>query len=65
MNAKDYKEAIISSTNIGEDTDTVGAIVGSMAGIIYGIEGIPKNWLNKLLRKDYLIDLAKEFELSI
>lgn len=62
MNAKNYKETIIASTNIGNDTDTVGAIAGSMAGIIYGIEGIPDSWLNKLLRKDYLIDLSKKFE---
>lgn len=62
MNAKDYRETIISSTNIGNDTDTIGAIAGSMAGIIYGINSIPKTWIDKLLRKDYLIDLALRFE---
>lgn len=62
MNAKDYRETIISSTNIGNDTDTIGAIAGSMAGIIYGINSIPKTWMDKLLRKDYLIDLALRFE---
>lgn len=62
MNAKNYRETIISSTNIGNDTDTIGAIAGSMAGIIYGINSIPKTWINKLLRKDYLIDLALRFE---
>ena len=62
LNSNSYKEAIITSTNIGEDTDTIGAITGSMAGIIYGIESIPKEWLNKLQRKDYLIDLASKFE---
>lgn len=65
MNAKNYKEVIISSTNIGNDTDTIGAIAGSMAGIVYGINSIPKSWLNKLLRKDYLIDLALKFEKKI
>ena len=65
MKANSYKEAIIASTNIGNDTDTVGAITGSMAGIIYGINSIPSNWLNTLLRKDYLIDLANKFEEKI
>ncbi len=62
LNATSYKETIIASTNIGDDTDTIGAIAGSMAGIIYGIDNIPKEWLNKLKRKDYLIDLANRFE---
>lgn len=62
MNSNNFKDAIIASTNIGEDTDTIGAVTGSMAGIIYGIDSIPKSWLDKLLRKDYLIDLAIKFE---
>lgn len=62
LKTKSYKEAIIYSTNIGNDTDTIGAITGSMAGIIYGINNIPKEWIDKLLKKDYLMDLATEFE---
>ena len=33
------------SANIGDDTDSVGAVVGSLAGIYYGIESIPKSGL--------------------
>lgn len=62
LNSKSYKEAIIASTNIGEDTDTIGAITGSMAGIIYGYNSIPIDWLGELKKKDYLIELALEFE---
>ncbi len=62
LNAKNYKETIIASTNIGNDTDTIGAIAGSMAGIAYGINSIPESWLNKLLRKEYLIKLSLDFE---
>ena len=65
MNAEHYKEAIIASTNIGGDTDTIGAIVGSMAGIYYGFESIPSNWLDKLQRKEYLMELADKFEKSV
>ena len=62
MNAMDYKESIIASTNIGGDTDTIGAIVGSMSGIYYGFESIPSKWLDKLQRKQYLMELTSEFE---
>lgn len=62
LRSNSYKETIIASTNIGNDTDTIGAIAGSMAGIIYGIESFPEDWLSTLKRKDYLIDLATDFE---
>lgn len=65
LNSKDYEETIIASTNIGNDTDTIGGIAGSMAGIVYGVDSIPKNWLNKLQKKDYLIDLALRYEEAI
>ena len=65
LNAKSYKEVIISTTNIGDDTDTIGAIAGSIAGIIYGYESIPKNWVNKLIKKDYLINLIESFERNV
>ena len=65
LNSNDYKEAIIASTNIGQDTDTIGAITGSMAGIIYGYDSIPKEWLNELKKKDYLIELASKYEETI
>lgn len=62
LNSKSYKETIIIATNIGQDTDTIGAIVGSMAGIIYGLDEAPKQWLDTLIKKEYLIDLANKLE---
>ncbi len=65
LKAKDYKETIIGAVNLGGDTDTIGAIAGSMAGIIYGYETIPKEWISALARKDYLIELSEKFEKKI
>lgn len=62
LNSDNFKDCIIASTNIGNDTDTIGAVVGSLAGIYYGIESIPTTWINKLQKKDYLLDLATKFE---
>ena len=65
LNAETYKDVILASTNIGQDTDTIGAIAGSMAGIIYGYDSIPKEWFEKLQRREYLEDLANKFEETI
>lgn len=65
LNCNSFKEAIIGAINLGDDTDTVGAITGSMAGILYGYENIPEEWLKELKKKEYLIDLASSFEKAI
>ncbi len=56
-----YEDAVVAAVNLGEDTDTIGAITGSINGIIYGKNSIPERWLNKLKKKDYLEDLSNQF----
>jgi ADP-ribosylglycohydrolase len=43
-----FEEAITEIVNLGGDTDTSGAILGAMAGAHYGVNGIPKRWLDGL-----------------
>lgn len=62
LNTNSYKQAIIGTTNLGNDTDTIGAICGSMAGIIYGYYSIPSKWINTLLKKEYIYELLNNFE---
>lgn len=62
LNTDTFAQAIIGAINLGSDTDTTGAVTGAIAGIIYGIDNIPKKWLDKLLKKDYLLELADKFE---
>lgn len=56
-----YEDAVVAAINLGQDTDTIGAITGSINGIIYGKKNIPERWLNKLIRKDYLEELSNQF----
>ena len=43
-----FKEAILKAVNLGGDTDTIAALVGGLAGIMYGIDSIPEEWLSKM-----------------
>ena len=62
LTSKSYKETVLKAVNLGRDTDTIAAIAGSMAGIIYGLQTIPMEWLNALIKKDYLFDVCKRTE---
>lgn len=54
INTDNYKDAILTAVNLGEDTDSIAAITGALAGIIYGYEEIPKEWIDKLANKEEL-----------
>ena len=62
FNANNFKETIIGAINLGNDTDTIAAIAGSMSGIIYGYDSFPQEWLEKLAKRDYIEDLCEKLE---
>lgn len=51
-NTSNFQEAIITAINLAGDADTIAAIVGQMAGAIYGASAIPSEWLDVLVHKD-------------
>ena len=57
LNSNSYEEAVLKAINLGEDTDTVGAVTGGLAGIIYGLESDTcKEWYKKLRGKDVILE---------
>jgi ADP-ribosylglycohydrolase len=62
LNSESYSEAVLKAVNLGEDTDTTGAITGGLAGIYYGFENIPKQWINELVRKDDIEKLCDKLD---
>lgn len=47
----DFESALIDVVNRGGDADTTGAILGMIAGALYGPQAIPRRWLNALDRE--------------
>jgi ADP-ribosylglycohydrolase len=58
LSTTNYKDAVLKAVNLGDDTDTTAAVTGGLAGLLYGWEAIPINWLNKLVKKEVIINLA-------
>lgn len=49
-----FRAAVEAAVNLGEDTDTVGAVTGGLAGILYGYDAIPASWISALRKKEML-----------
>lgn len=47
-----FEEALLKAANIRGDSDTVCAVVGQLAGSLYGASAIPEDWLAKLQQWD-------------
>lgn len=65
LNSSSYSEAVLKAVNLGEDTDTTAAVTGGLAGIYWGIESIPQEWIKVIARQDDIIDLAARLEKAI
>lgn len=60
LNTDNYKDCVLKAVNLGDDTDTVGAVAGGLAGIYYGIDAIPKEWIDLLPKKEWITMLVEK-----
>ncbi len=56
--ADDYRSAVVRAVRYGTDTDTTAAIAGGLAGLRFGLRGIPGEWLDGLRGRDLVDPLA-------
>ena len=54
-NTNSYREWLLWAVNLGEDADTVAAVAGSLAGLYYGYDSIPHEWLAGLKNKEMIV----------
>ncbi|MDE2847703.1 MAG: ADP-ribosylglycohydrolase family protein [Gemmatimonadota bacterium] len=54
----DFRGAVLLAANLADDADTVAAVTGQLAGALYGLGGIPDEWLGRVAWKDRLMDVA-------
>lgn len=55
-----FESALLKAVNLGDDSDTVGAIAGGLAGLYYGYKAIPSSWLNTIQRKEWAEKLCEQ-----
>lgn len=68
LKSNTYEETVLKAVNLGGDTDTTAAIAGGLAGLLYGYESIPEEWINVLARKNDITKLcdtlSKKYEIT-
>lgn len=55
-----FRDALLLAVNLGDDADTVGAVTGQIAGAIYGVDEIPKEWITDLAEGNRILNLGQQ-----
>jgi len=54
-----FEEGCLLAVNLGDDSDTVGAVYGQLAGAYYGVRDIPEKWVKGLSKVEVIENMAK------
>ena len=65
INTSSYRECVLKAVNLGDDTDTIAAIAGGIAGLYYGYEDIPEDWIDCIKRREWLEDMFDKADENI
>lgn len=61
LHTNSYRDCMLTAVNLGSDTDTVAAIAGGLAGISYGEDAIPLEWLDVIVKLEDIRALSRDF----
>ena len=56
-----YQDCVLKAVNLGGDTDTTGCVAGGLAGVAYGINSIPTDWIGQMPRKEDVDNIFTKF----
>lgn len=59
-NFDNFIDGLMYCISLGEDTDTVGAVYGQIAGAYYGLSGIPDYYKENLMQCDKILDIGNK-----
>ncbi|NJL02856.1 MAG: ADP-ribosylglycohydrolase family protein [Spirulinaceae cyanobacterium RM2_2_10] len=65
LNSSSYSEAVLTAINLGEDTDTAGAVTGGLAGLCFGSKEIPRDWMQRVANFYGIFDLSKRLATAL
>ena len=61
LTLENFCDCVLKAVNLGGDTDTTGCVAGGLAGVAYGMDSIPPDWVRQLARRGDVDCLFHEF----
>lgn len=61
LNAESYRETVVLAANLGDDTDTVAAIAGTIKACQSDEIEIPDEWLTQIVNRSFLNEVIEPF----
>jgi ADP-ribosylglycohydrolase len=58
LTTESFRDCVLKAVNLGEDTDTVAAVAGGLAGALYGYDAIPSEWKNTLINRERIEEMC-------
>jgi ADP-ribosyl-[dinitrogen reductase] hydrolase len=65
LQGESYVDTVLTAVNLGDDTDTTATAAGGPAGIWYGLDSIPEDWIHALSKHDEIMNLARRFAAAL
>lgn len=62
LTTENYNDAVLKAVNLGYDTDTTAACTGGLAGLLYGYDTIPTEWVENLVKVNDIVNLANRMD---
>ena len=56
------EECLLKVVNLGDDSDTIGAIAGGLAVLFYGYDSVPKEWRMQIIKETEIVALCEMME---
>ena len=56
---RNFRDAVLLAANLADDADTTAAVTGQLAGALYGLSGIPRDWIARLAWRERLLAAAR------
>ena len=55
-----FRDAVLLAANLASDADTTAAVAGQLAGALYGLNGIPHEWVARLAWRERLLAAGEQ-----
>jgi ADP-ribosyl-[dinitrogen reductase] hydrolase len=59
-NTDNFKDAVLLAANLADDADSVAAVAGQLAGALYGVSGMPEEWVENVAWSEHIQELARQ-----